>query len=369
MRSLLLAVLSVVVVVAAVLSPTSPMNMSAASAAPQSANPSANPTPVYRFYKTDGSHFFTNNESEKNQVIATAPAYHYEGIAFYSQPAQTSSTQPVYRFYNFLQGVHFYTINYSEYQNVLNTAAWTFRYEGVAYYADPTQVADTTAVYRFHKFTQGVHFYTSNKGESDNLRATAAGEYRYEGVAYYLPTQLTFSGTGTGVTDSFVLPHGLSRFATTYTGSGNFISELKDASTGAYTASVSNDLDTASSSTAEGFVEGRYVIQVTAPTGSPWTIAITQPVESAGLVSNFSGSGNQTTQLFTTLAGAKTFHYSVTDPSNSNFFVYLYDASGNYVDLIANEIGTANGESFEVTGLANYMMTVVSDGSWTLSIT
>lgn len=44
-----------------------------------------NPTPVFRFYKlTDGSHFFTNSETEKAQVEKSPAIYRYEGIAFYS---------------------------------------------------------------------------------------------------------------------------------------------------------------------------------------------------------------------------------------------------------------------------------------------
>jgi len=41
--------------------------------------------PVYRFYnKVNGSHFYTVSEAERNNVIATWPhIYTYEGVAFY----------------------------------------------------------------------------------------------------------------------------------------------------------------------------------------------------------------------------------------------------------------------------------------------
>lgn len=42
------------------------------------------PTAVYRFYKTDGTHFFTATVSERDNVIARWPnIYKYEGPAFY----------------------------------------------------------------------------------------------------------------------------------------------------------------------------------------------------------------------------------------------------------------------------------------------
>jgi hypothetical protein len=147
---------------------------------------------VFRFYKlADGSHFFTNNESEKNVVSQRPDIYRYEGVAFYEYTSQVANSVPVYRFYNFKQGVHFYTASQSEYQNVLTTGSWTYRYEGVAYYTLTAVSNGLAPVHRFYKFRQGVHFYTNNQAEATYLNNTAYSTYRYEGVAYYSPDHLS----------------------------------------------------------------------------------------------------------------------------------------------------------------------------------
>ena len=237
----------------------------------------SNPTPVYRFYKTDGSHFFTNSESEKANVQRTASSsYRYEGVAFYSYPTQVAGTSPVYRFYNFRQGVHFYTINPNEHQTVLTTASLTYRYEGVAYYANTTQVTDSAPVFRFYKFRQGVHFYTSNAGEAAALRVNASLTYRDEGIAYYLPTTLTFSGTASGEfrTDSFVLPTG--RIETTATYKGGLVAGLCPANPlekcGTIADEGTGDGQTASSNLVD---EGSYYLGGYAY--GPWTVEILLP--------------------------------------------------------------------------------------------
>lgn len=80
-------------------------------------------------------HFFTTNESEKNQIIAKYPpsVWTYEDIAFYVYP--TSSTVPntmtVARFWSPTNQHHFYTANASEREVVKRsypTSIWT--YEG-----------------------------------------------------------------------------------------------------------------------------------------------------------------------------------------------------------------------------------------------
>lgn len=337
-----------------------PAPASAASAVP-------NPTPVFRFYKlTDGSHFFTNNESEKAQVQTRPDIYRYEGIAFYSDPTQVTGTTPVYRFYNYRQGVHFYTSNYSEYQTVLTTAASTFRYEGVAYYAYASQVANSSPVFRFYKFMQGVHFYTNNAAEAANIRATASSTYRDEGISYYLPSKLTFSGSGNAVSESFILPTGLAVFSSTYSGpSSNFIVDLKEANTGNYGDELANEIGSnVSVSAPSGVDENRYVLEVQSQ--GAWTVTVDQPKSSVGIRTSFSGTGSKATELFSAVGGGRTVSYSHT--GSSNFIVWLYDASGNIVDLVANEIGNSSGSSFVALNSGAYMMGVQADGNWTINI-
>lgn len=335
--------------------------------APAVAAPASNPSPVYRFYKTDGSHFFTNSEVEKANVQATASAsYRYEGVAFYSYPTEQFGTSPVYRFYNFKQGVHFYTINPNEYQTLLTLpASLTFRYEGVAYWANSLPVTDTTPVFRFYKFRQGVHFYTSNAAEAAALRLNAFSTYRDEGTAYNLPTKLTFSGTGNGDTGRFVLPSGLNVFKTTHASTISAVlyipnEPLED-------RQVANDfVSNGSTSTAWGLAEGEYAIDVQA--GGSWAITIEQPKASTGIAPSFSGFGETATSLFTLTGRLKTLSYS--RAATSTFmYIYLFDVAGNSVELVVVEEGgpTAGGTTF-LPSAGTYLLNVITDGEWAMSV-
>ncbi len=143
--------------------------------------------PVYRFYNVkNGAHFYTTTENEKRDVLDYAD-YRYEGIVSYAKDYRTilPGMIPVYRFYNYRQGVHFYTANQAEFVNVYNNMLDTFRYEGIAYQTYATPQENTVPVHRFYKFKQGIHFYTSNQAEATNVNNTMYNTYRYEGIAYY----------------------------------------------------------------------------------------------------------------------------------------------------------------------------------------
>jgi hypothetical protein len=94
-------------------------------------------TPVYRFYNAvNGEHFYTDNPLERDNVIATLPDFQYEGPVFQVYASQTATTSPVYRFFNHNDGTHFYTMSAAERDNVLATIP-VLSYEGVAYYVWP----------------------------------------------------------------------------------------------------------------------------------------------------------------------------------------------------------------------------------------
>ncbi len=129
-----------------------------------------NTTPVYRFYnKTNGDHFYTTNESEKNNIISSMTSYAFEGTVFYAYPSAINNSSPVYRFLNKTNGDHFYTINETEKANVQNNLSSIYTYEGVAFYSLKTQVENTINVYRFYNIANGDHFYTASEGEASAL--------------------------------------------------------------------------------------------------------------------------------------------------------------------------------------------------------
>ena len=164
-----------------------------------------NPGPVFRFYKTDGSHFYTASESEKEQLQRVGGVYRYEGVAFYAYSKKLSDVEAVYRFYKFREGTHFYTANPEEYAALIATASETYRYEGEAYYGS-TDLLNSAPVYRFYKFQQGTHFYTVRPDEAQALIARHRDVYRFEGVTFDAPIDLYFAGPGTGNTTPFYLP-------------------------------------------------------------------------------------------------------------------------------------------------------------------
>ena len=144
-------------------------------------------SPVYRFYspKTKG-HFFTMNEGEKDDLIATAShIWNFEGTAYYAYRTQVSGTVPLYRFYSPGAKGHFYTRNEGEKDGLIADHADIWNYEGIAYYVAPSHSSGTTPVYRFWAPGAKHHFYTRSEAEKDNLIATAAHIWNYEGVAFY----------------------------------------------------------------------------------------------------------------------------------------------------------------------------------------
>lgn len=95
--------------------------------------------PVYRFWSQRlSSHLYTINESEKNRLIAEYPTdvWAFEGTAFYAYPegSQPERAKPVYRFWSDRLGGHFYTIDETEKEQYRADAGmWAF--EGVTWYA------------------------------------------------------------------------------------------------------------------------------------------------------------------------------------------------------------------------------------------
>ena len=139
-------------------------------------------TPVYRFYNfLKGVHFYTANLVEAAYVNDNLLwSYDYEGISYYASSSQDDGEVPVYRFYNFLQGVHFYTASQAEATYVINNLSWSYSNEGIAYYVDSAQDADNKPVHRFYNFLKGVHFYTADPVEAAYVNNNLSWAYVYE---------------------------------------------------------------------------------------------------------------------------------------------------------------------------------------------
>jgi hypothetical protein len=145
------------------------------------------PQGVYRFYnRQTGVHLYTTDEAERATVQNTLSSlYSLEGIAYALDTSSTANNAPLYRFYDFKRGVHFYTASEDEKNTVLTTLGGTYSYDGPSYNVSLTPVAGTQPVWRFYNVTKGVHFYTSDINERDSVIHNLGHIYRYEGESYY----------------------------------------------------------------------------------------------------------------------------------------------------------------------------------------
>jgi hypothetical protein len=146
--------------------------------------------PVYRFWSpVTGKHFYTVNETEKDKLINQyASVWTFEGPVYYAYiRASDPNLRPVYRFWSDKLGSHFYTIKEAEKDKLIQQYPDVWTFEGARFYAYPEgkQPAGTKAVYRFWSETLGGHFYTIKEGEKDKLVNQYADTWAFEGVAWY----------------------------------------------------------------------------------------------------------------------------------------------------------------------------------------
>ncbi|NTW28211.1 MAG: hypothetical protein HGA39_02455 [Coriobacteriia bacterium] len=146
------------------------------------------PMPVFRFYnKLNGSHFYTASAEERDVVIGRwSSTYTYEGPAYSVNTANPNNSAPLYRFYNKLNGSHFYTASAEERDTVIALWSSTYTYEGPAYCVCAANVVGATLVFRFYNKLNGSHFYTASAEERDTVVALWSSTYTYEGPVFWL---------------------------------------------------------------------------------------------------------------------------------------------------------------------------------------
>ncbi len=148
-------------------------------------------SPVYRFWSDIlGGHFYTIDIAERDKLINLYPdVWEYEGPAFYAYAPgdQPAGTAPVYRFWSDALGGHFYTIDATERDKLIDLYADVWEDEGAVYYvyAEDERPAEAQPVYRFWSDMLGHHFYTVSAGERDKLIDLYPDVWTYESVAWY----------------------------------------------------------------------------------------------------------------------------------------------------------------------------------------
>ena len=162
------------------------------------ASPSPTPTPIpcttdcplYRFWSDQNQgHFYTSSVSERDTVINNYDdfVWRYEGIAFTIISCSAPGASQVYRFWSDQNQHHFYTISDTERNEVINNYDdFVWRYEGIVFCAYQTSQPGSSPVYRFWSDQNQTHFYTINPTERDLVINNYDDfVWKYEGVAYY----------------------------------------------------------------------------------------------------------------------------------------------------------------------------------------
>jgi hypothetical protein len=145
---------------------------------------------VYRFWSPlTGRHFYTADPAERDHLIDQyAYAWTYEGDVFYAYATPyDDDLAPVHRFWSDATSSHFYTISEAEKDFVIETYPDVWTYEGVAFYAYPDGAAPpaTRPVHRFWNAVEGGHFYTMDEAEKDAVIDKFSHVFVYEGIAFY----------------------------------------------------------------------------------------------------------------------------------------------------------------------------------------
>lgn len=143
------------------------------------------PVPVYRFYRaSSGTHFYTADPEEMARVRDTmASIYHLDGVGYQVNSSSPLNSAPLWRFFNRRTGTHLYTADEGEKNNILTNLSATYSLDGVAYNVSKTC---GTPVARFFSPGRGVHFYSADPDEIAYVRANLGATWQYEGIAYYV---------------------------------------------------------------------------------------------------------------------------------------------------------------------------------------
>lgn len=143
---------------------------------------------VARFFDTtNGTHFFTSDPAEVQQVLKTRPDLTEEasGLSAIDPTSTDANAAPVFRFFDRVFGTHFFTSDLAERNNVIASRP-DLAFEGTAFYEHAAQQTGDAAVYRYFDTKFGTHFYTADATENSAILATRP-DLKPEGIAFYAP--------------------------------------------------------------------------------------------------------------------------------------------------------------------------------------
>lgn len=144
---------------------------------------------VARFFETtNGTHFFTADQGEVQQLLNTRPDLVEEsnGLTAIDPASNDLNAVSVYRFFDSTYGTQFFTSSVTE-KNMVTASRPDLKPEGIAFVEHGTQQPGDQAVYRYFDTRYGTHFYVSDSGENGSILATRP-DLKPEGVSFYAPT-------------------------------------------------------------------------------------------------------------------------------------------------------------------------------------
>jgi hypothetical protein len=161
----------------------------------------------------------------------------------------------------------------------------------------------------------------------------------------------------------------------THDGSANFAIWL-DTQAGVKTGLLVNTIGHYSGSKLEGVTSpaiigptpGTYYLDITAD--GNWTVVIKQPRPTFGfgLPQTFSGTSDAVSSAIYLTSGS--IKFDMTYSGSANFAIWLYDANGNAIGLLANEIGSYSGSKSQgIASAGIYYLAVTGVGSWSITVT
>lgn len=151
-------------------------------------------TPVYRFFQFEkGFHFYTANKVEWENIVELSGEgelnYDYENIAYDVLASDTDALTgaeidgalPVYRFFNTETGAHLYTMDENEKNFIIdNFDNYIFEKEAYYAFAEPSEAVETIPLYRMLNTQTGSHLFTADLNEFNTIKETLP-QFRVEG--------------------------------------------------------------------------------------------------------------------------------------------------------------------------------------------
>lgn len=144
---------------------------------------------VHRVYNMrNGSHFYTTERYEADNLAVDWTSYTYEGIAYYADPIANSV--PLYRLYNRGNRSYFYSADLAEIGMLkIGHGPGDFIMEGPAHLVNLEPTPGSLSVHRFYNLNNGSHFYTADPVELEAVKTNLGHVYRYEGIAFWVVEQ------------------------------------------------------------------------------------------------------------------------------------------------------------------------------------